>query len=138
MESNDSAPGGGDRAGERRDRLVAALLHAGPSVVLLRCAVDEAHLLDLSGKRQFVIFTVRPHVTGAALASAIRAVVKNVQPGDLPLHVVAVGISGESRQRSINRFGAPSGFGVGGRQLNALLGSRCQHISTITMTKHPS
>ncbi len=92
MESIDRAPEpDGDASQERRDRLIAALLHERDRLLLLRWNADEAHLVDLPGKRQIVLFTARPGVLPEQLVAAIRSVVRKVQPGDLPLQVVVVG-----------------------------------------------
>ncbi|WP_437591618.1 rhomboid family intramembrane serine protease [Sorangium sp. So ce1000] len=85
----DRAPG--DDATALRDRLLAALLRGPDALVLLRCDAGLAVLAGRTAPLQIALFTAPGAPSADEILARIAPLVKAVQPGGPPTHVVVVG-----------------------------------------------
>lgn len=80
-----------DDAAARRDRLLAALLRGPDALVLLRCDARLALLAGRAAPLQIALVTAPGDLSADEIHALLEPLVKAVQPGGPPTHVVLVG-----------------------------------------------
>ncbi|WP_437969397.1 rhomboid family intramembrane serine protease [Sorangium sp. So ce260] len=85
----DRAPG--DETADRRDRLLAALLHGPDAFVLLGCDAGVAELFGGAAPLRLALVTVAGDASADQIRARLEPLVKAVRPGGPPAHFVVVG-----------------------------------------------
>ncbi|WP_437726261.1 rhomboid family intramembrane serine protease [Sorangium sp. So ce861] len=80
-----------DEAVERRDRLLAALLHGPDAFVLLGCDAGVAELVGKAAPLRILLVTAARDASADEIRARLEPLVKAVRPGGPPAHFVVVG-----------------------------------------------